>query len=74
MSRFVLANLAVGVIAAAVGFGNFAGVPNQAVFAARVLFGLCLLLLVALLISNIGTATPVRKRPLRDRDRSRDPR
>jgi hypothetical protein len=56
MSRFVFVNLVAGFLAAAIGFGDFAGIPSQAVFVARVLSGICLLLVVAYLISQRPTS------------------
>jgi hypothetical protein len=62
MSRFVVINLVVGFLAIAIGFGDFAGVPNQVIFVARIFSGLCLLLLVAYLIANISPAERIHKR------------
>ena len=62
MSRFVFVNLVVGFLAFAIGFGDFAGVPNQVIFVARILSGLCLLLLVAYMIASISTEPRVHKR------------
>ena len=66
MSRFVIVNLTVGLLAAAIGFGDFAGIPSQAVFVARAVAGLCLLLVVAYFISSFRPAEQVRRRPPRD--------
>jgi L-cystine uptake protein TcyP (sodium:dicarboxylate symporter family) len=75
MSRFVLANLVAGFLAIAIGFGGFAGIPGQAVFAARIVAALCLLLLVSYLISNISPAARIRKRtPRNHRPHPRAPR
>lgn len=66
MSRFVFVNLVVGFLAAAIGFGDFAGIPKPAIFVGRVVAGLCLLLVVAYLISQTPTSTEG-KRARRDR-------
>jgi len=47
MSRFVFVNLVAGFLAAAIGYGDVAGIPSQAVLVARWLAGLCLLLVIA---------------------------
>jgi hypothetical protein len=62
MSRFVLINLVVGFVALAIGFGDISGLPNQVVFVARLLSGLCLLLLAAYWISSISSEPRVHKR------------
>jgi len=75
MSRFVLINLVVGLVALAIGFGGFAGLPDQVVFGSRLLFGLCLLLLVSYLIASISPEPPVNKRgPRNGRPVTRPPR
>jgi len=56
MSRFLLVNLGAGFLAAAIGYGDVAGIPSQAVFVARWLAGLCLLLVIAYLISRTPTS------------------
>jgi hypothetical protein len=71
LSRFVLITLLVGFPALAVGFGDFAGLPTQVVFAARLLAGLCLLLLSAYGISSISFSPPANKRGNNDRPISR---
>ena len=75
MSRFVLINLVVGFLAFAIGFGDFAGVPNQVIFVARILSGVCLLLLVAYMIASISPEPRVHKRGPNDhRPVARSPR
>ena len=75
MSRFVVVVLVAGFIAAAVGFGDFSGVPKQVILVARALAGLSLLLLVAYVIASIGPGPGVRKRAPRDhRPHSREAR
>jgi len=75
MSRFVLINLVVGVIALAIGFGDLAGVPYQVIFVARIVSGLCLLLLAAYMIASISPAERIHKRGHRDhRSVTRPPR
>ena len=74
MSRFVGVNLVVGFLAAAIGFGDFAGIPSQAVFVARWLAGLCLLLLVAYLISQTPTSAEGKPARRNQRLNSRDSR
>jgi len=66
MSLFVLINLVVGFLATAIGFGDFAGLPNQVVFFARLLSGVCLLLVVAYLISSVSPAGRSHKRGKRE--------
>ena len=56
MSRFVFVNLVVGFLAAAIGYGDVAGIPSQAVLVARWLAGLCLLLVIAYWISGMRTS------------------
>jgi hypothetical protein len=66
MSRFVFINLVIGFLAAAIGFGDFAGVPHQVIFFARIITGVCLLLVVAYMIASISPATRGSKRGRRD--------
>jgi len=75
MSRFVLINLVVGFVALSIGFGDFAGVPHQVIFVARIFSGLCLLLLAAYMIASISPAERIHKRGHRDhRSVTRPPR
>jgi hypothetical protein len=67
MSRFVFGLVAVGIVTGAVGFGSISGVPESAAFAAKVLSGLCVLLLVAVLIAHAGPKSQAPKRPMRER-------
>jgi hypothetical protein len=52
MSRFVFVNLVVGFLAAAIGFGDFAGIPRPAILVGRVTAAICLLLVAAYWISQ----------------------
>jgi hypothetical protein len=75
MSRFVIINLVVGFVAIAIGFGDFADVPNPVIFVARIVSGLCLLLVVAYMIASIAPAERIHKRGHRDhRPATRPPR
>jgi hypothetical protein len=56
MPRFAMLNVVVGFLAAAIGFGDIAGIPSQAVFVGRVLAGLCLLHAAAYFIAHIPTS------------------
>lgn len=66
MSRVLTTIVAVGFLAAAAGFGDFAGVPNQAVFIARIIAGVCFLLLVAFAIANFQPEEKASRRQPRD--------
>ena len=72
MSRFVFVNLVAGFLAAAIGFGDFAGIPSQAVFVGRVIAGLCLLLVVAYLISQSATSAEGKRARRDQRVKSRE--
>lgn len=75
MSRFVFTNLVIGFLAAAIGFGDFAGVPHQVIFVARIFAGVCLLLVVAYMIASISPEPRLHKRgPKNHRPVTRPPR
>jgi hypothetical protein len=74
MSRFVFVNLVAGFLAAAIGFGDFAGIPRQAIFVGRVVAGLCLLLIVAYFISQSPTSTEGKRARRDQRLKSRESR
>jgi len=70
----VFINSVVGFLAIAIGFGNFAGLPNQVVVV-QIVSGLCLLFLVAYGISSITSGPRVHKRgPNNHRPGTRPPR
>jgi uncharacterized membrane protein YtjA (UPF0391 family) len=73
--RLITVILVCSFVAAAVGFGDFAGVPSQVVFIARIIAAVCLLLVVSVAIASFRPAENVSRRPPRDhRPQSREPR